>query len=151
MKQKQNKNQAATHIQKAIRRFRPVNAITYKGIKDPWHVMWFKDPEHRHYSTYTVNTFKQLKTHPETRAKKTHRNIMLRRTPGTSKTPKPNISSPQNENIIKNIKKKYTLIQNRIQKQNEDFLAYIWNRVNGSNERYNKIINKLRRTVPHNL
>ena len=144
-------NKAATRIQKAIRKARPVNAVTHNAIKDPWHVMWFRDPEHKYYDTYTVNTFKRLKTHPQTRSPKRKRNVMLRRTHRIAKTARPNIGSPKNDNIAKNILKQFNYIQRRIHIGNENLLNYISIRVNGSQERYNKIIAILQRNAPLNL
>jgi len=90
-----NRNTAARTIQRAFRKAYPINAISFSPIKGSWYVKWFKDPKHKHFSTYAVNTFKRLTNHPETRAPKNPRNFLLVRIPGRPKTTRPNLSSPR--------------------------------------------------------
>jgi hypothetical protein len=56
-----------------------------------------------------------------------------------------------NNNIARNILKEYSLIQNRIQKQNMNFLNNIMSRVKGDEKRFNKVIAILERNAPFEL
>ena len=95
-------NKAGLKIKRAIIKAYPVNQVMKEVIKNSWYVKWFKDPNHKHFGVYSVPTFKQLKNHPETRAIKNPRNIMLVRIPGRPKTPRPNIKTSPNRNSNSN-------------------------------------------------
>jgi len=90
-RQFKKKNAAARTIQKVAKKRYPINAITLNPITNSWYVKWFKDPNHKHFSVYSLNTFNRINLHPETRAPKRSRNILLVRVPGKTRTSRPNI------------------------------------------------------------
>ncbi len=75
---------AARKIQKRWREL-PRNNVTYNFIRDPYHVLWFKNDNRRHFGRYALNTFRQLNKHPETRAPKRRENVLLIPTRGVSR------------------------------------------------------------------
>ena len=70
------RNAAARKIQKKWLGL-PRNNVTYNLIRDPYHVMWFKNADRKHFSRYAMSTYNQLKAHPNTRAPKRKQNVLL--------------------------------------------------------------------------
>jgi hypothetical protein len=70
------RNAAARKIQKKWLSL-PRNNVTFNLIRDPYHVMWFKNANRKHFSRYATSTYNQLRIHPETRAPKRKQNVLV--------------------------------------------------------------------------